>query len=99
MKAVFYERRQGEIVTDIESVIPHRRFQIVTYPCAALTIRDNSRLMYTKDIEVEATFADRNTIVKKAWCDKKQTEDGEIYSCTVCFESDSPVSKVTCVFK
>lgn len=99
VKRVLYESRQGEIVTDWNSGIPYRRYQTVTYPCATLTIRDNSGLMYTKDIEVAATFADQNALVKRAWCDKKQGEDGEMYSCIVCFESDSPISKITCIFK
>jgi hypothetical protein len=99
VKAVFYERKQGEIVTDLDSGIPCRRYQVVTCPCAMLTIRDNSRLMYSKDIEVEATFADQATRAKKAWCDKKQREDDETYSCIVCFESDLPISKVICTFR
>ncbi len=98
VKAVFYEREQREIVTDLDSGVPYRRYRTVTYPCAALTIRDNSRLMHSKDIEVAATFADGNTEVKRGWCDKVPSNEGEIYSCVVCFESGSLISKVTCTF-
>jgi hypothetical protein len=99
VKHVYYESRQGEIVTDWNSGIPYRRYQTVAYPCATLTIRDNSRLTTPKEIEVSATFVDGKTIVKRAWCDKKQGEEGETYSCIVCFESDSPISTTTCAFR
>ncbi len=99
VKVLFYEREQREIVTDLDSVIPHRRYQTVTYPCAALTIRDNSRLMHRKEIEVTATFADGQTGVKRAWCDRKTGDEGEIYSCIVCFENASLITKVSCIFE
>lgn len=99
VKAFFYERKQGEIVTDWHSGIPYRRYQTMNYPCATLTIKDNSGLMYEKEVEVTAIFVDHRTAVKKVWCDRKQGEDGEIYACIACFESDAPVSKVTCTFK
>lgn len=98
-KHVYYESRQGEIVTDWNSGVPYRRYQTVAYPCATLTIRDNSRLMTAKEIEVSATFVDGKTIIKRAWCDRKQGEEGETYSCVVCFESDSPIATTTCAFR
>jgi len=101
LKVFFYDRKQEEIVTDWHAGIPYKRYQSVIYPCAHVTIRDNSKSISStdKDIEVTATFANQSTIVKKMWCDRKLHEEGDIYSCIACFESDSPVSDVTCSFK
>lgn len=100
LKVFFYDRKQEEIVTDWHAGIPYKRYQSVIYPCAQLTIRDNSKSISStdKDIEVTALFTNKSTIVKKLWCDRKRLEDGDIYSCIVCFESDFPISNVTCSF-
>jgi hypothetical protein len=99
LNALFYERKQGEIVTDWNAGIPYRRYQSVVYPCAYITIRDNAGSISQKEVEFLATFTDQSTASKKAWCDRKRLEGGDEYSCTVCFESDSPIADLKCIFK
>lgn len=100
VKTFLYDRKQGEIVTDWLGGVAYKRYQSVVYHCADLKIRDNSSLMSEKKIELIATFADDSTVVKKElWCDRKDGDNGDIYSCTACFEGDSPVSGLICTFK
>lgn len=100
VKTFFYDRKQGEIVTDWLGGVAYKRYQSVVYHCADLRIRDNSPLMSEKEIELTVTFDNGSTVVKeKLWCDRKGGDNGDIYSCTACFESDSPVSGLTCTFK
>jgi len=54
----FYERKQGEIVTDWHDGIAYRRYQSVLYPCVDLRIRDNSALLSEKEVELTATLVD-----------------------------------------
>ena len=99
LNARFYERKQGEIVTDWNAGIPYRRYQSMVYPCAEVTIRDKTGSLSQKEVEIMATFTDQSTASKKAWCDRKRLEEGDLYSCIVCFESGFPISDLTCIFK
>jgi hypothetical protein len=99
VKASFYERRQGEIVTDWGGGFLQKRYQTVIYPCADVTIRDTYKSASIRVVEITATFSDQSIASKKAWCDKKVVEDDVTYFCIVCFESEFPVSGVTCEFR
>lgn len=99
VKASYYERTQEEIVTDWSGVYAYRRYQRVVYPCADVTIRDNYGSAFIRVIEITATFSDQSSASKKAWCDKKSLENDVTYFCIVCFESEFPVSNVTCNFR
>ncbi len=100
LKVFAYERRQEEIVTDwYAGTTPYRKYQVVIYPCVNLTIRDNSSSYSEKVIELSAAFSDQGTIVKKLWCDRKGGDNGDIYTCTACFESDSLPVDLKCSFR
>ena len=99
VKAYYYERTQGEIVTDWQGVFAYRRYQTVVYPCADVTVHDTYGSAFIRVIEITAVFSDQSKASKKAWCDKKTVEDDVIYFCIVCFESEFPVSSVTCEFR
>ena len=99
VKAYYYERMQGEIVTDWSGVYAYRRYQRVVYPCADVTIRDNYGSALPRNVEITAIFSDQGSASKKAWCDKKTLENEVIYFCIVCFESEFPVTNVTCDFR
>lgn len=98
VKSFFYERVQGEIVTDW-GLSPYKRYQTVVYPCADVTVRDTYGSAFIRVVEITATLSDQSRVSKKAWCDKKSFENDVMYSCIVCFESDFPVSSVTCNFR
>ncbi len=97
--AVYYERAQGEIVTEPGGEYPYRRYQTVVYPCADVTVRDNYGSLFPRTIEITAIFSDGSRASRIGWCDKKSAENEVVYFCIVCFESDLPVSNVTCRFK
>jgi len=99
VKAYYYETTQGEIVTDWGGVSTYKRYQTVVYPCADVTIRDTYGSAFIRNVEITATFSDQSSASKKAWCDKKSLENDVIYFCIVCFESDFPVSSVSCNFR
>jgi len=99
VKASYYERTQEEIVTDRSGVYAYRKYQRVVYPCADVTIRDNYGSAFPRVIEITAIFSDQGRASKKAWCDKKTLENEVTYFCIVCFESEFPVTNVTCDFR
>jgi len=99
VKAYFYERTQGEIVTDWGSGFLYKKYQTVVFPCADVTVRDTYGSAFTRVVEITATFSDQSSASKKAWCDKKSLENDVTYFCIVCFESEFPVSSVTCNFR
>ncbi len=95
-----FQREQPVIVTDWHMGIPYKKYKIETYPCANITFRNNARMStYSTDIEVTATFTDQSTKAKNIECDKKHLEPGEEYICSVCFESDFPISNLICRFR
>jgi hypothetical protein len=95
-----FERAQSAIVTDWNAGIPHRRLETEVYPCARLLIRNNALSgVYSTDIEVTATFSDGSMKSKKVEDEKKRIEPGGDYTCSVCFESSSGISKLECHFR
>lgn len=95
-----FERAQSVIVTDWNSGIPYGRLVTEVYPCARLLIRNSGWLgVYSTDIEITATFDDQSTGSKKIEDEKKRIQPGEEYSCSVCFESGSAISKLECRFR
>lgn len=95
-----FERAQSVIVTDWNEGIPYRRLETEVYPCARLSIRNNALTgVYSTDIEVTATFSDQSTKSKKIEDEKKRIKPREEYTCSVCFESDSGISKLECRFR
>lgn len=98
VKAYYYQRTQGEIVTEWMGS-PYKKYQKMVYPCADVTVRDAYGSAFIRVVEITAVFSDQSMASKKAWCDKKSIENDIIYSCIVCFESDFPVSSVTCNFR
>jgi hypothetical protein len=95
-----FEREQSAIVTDWNAGIPYRRLETEVYPCAHLLIRNNALSgVYSTDIEVTATFSDGSMKSKKVEDERKRIEPGGEYTCSVCFESDSGISKLECRFR
>ncbi|HUO76164.1 MAG TPA: hypothetical protein VMU21_01180 [Thermodesulfovibrionales bacterium] len=99
VKASYYERTQGEIVTDWSGGYAYRRYQTVVYPCADVTVRDTYGSAFIRVVEITATFSDQGKASKKAWCDKKTLENDVTYFCIVCFENEFPVTNVACNFR
>lgn len=97
--AHYYERQQGEILTEPGAPYPYGRYRIVVYPCADVTVRDNYGSLFTRIIEITATFSDRSRASKVGWCDRKKIGSEVQYFCIVCFEKDFPISDVTCDFR
>jgi hypothetical protein len=98
VKASYYQRMQGEIVTGWTGGASHKKYQKMVYPCADVTVRDTYGSAFMRVVEIAAVFSDQSTASKKAWCDKKNIENEVIYFCIVCFQSDFPVSSLTCNF-
>ncbi len=95
-----FERAQSVIVTDWNAGISYRGLETEVYPCARLLIRNNALSgVYSTDIEVTATFSDQSMKSKKIEDEKKRIEPREEYSCSVCFESGSAISKLECRFR
>ena len=95
-----FERAQSAIVTDWNAGIPYRRLETWVYPCARLLIRNNALSgVYSTDIEVTATFNDESMKIKMIADEKKRIEPAEEYTCSVCFESGSGISKLECRFR
>jgi hypothetical protein len=95
-----FERAQSAIVTDWNEGIPYRRLETEVYPCARLLIRNNGWLgVYSTDIEITATFNDGSTKSKKIEDERKRIEPREEYTCSVCYESSSGISKLECRFR
>ena len=95
-----FERAQSAIVTDWNEGIPYRRLETEVYPCARLLIRNDALSgVYSTDIEVTATFSDQSAKSKKIEDERKRIEPREEYTCSVCFESRFPISKLECRFR
>jgi hypothetical protein len=95
-----FERAQSAIVTDWNGGIPYRRLETEVYPCVRLLIRNNALSgVYSTDIEVTANFNDGSMKSKKVEDEKKRIEPGGEYTCSVCFESGSGISRLECRFR
>lgn len=99
IKAIYYERVQGEIVTEPGGDFPYRRYQTVVYPCADVTVRDNYGSLLPRVVEITAFFSDESMATKIGWCDKKSLGNEVGYFCIACFESNFLISDVACRFK
>ncbi len=99
IRANYYEKVQGEIVTDTDRGYPYGRYRTVVYPCADVTVRDNYSKLLPRVVEITAVFTDKSSASKVGWCDKKSADNENVYFCIVCFESAFPISGVTCRFR
>lgn len=95
-----FEREQPVIITDWLEGIPYMRYVVEVYSCADIKFRNTWwQVIYSTDTEVTATFDDQSTATKMIGCEKKRVEPNETFSCPVCFETDSPISKLDCRFR
>ncbi len=73
-----YDKELRSIITDWHEGIPYRKYQLEMYPCAFVTVRNNSGLsISTEDIEITATFTDNSTAQKKFVCKNKNLDVGK----------------------
>jgi hypothetical protein len=100
VKAEQYRKSQPVIVNDWNAGIPYMRQTVETYRCANITFKNTFwQGVYSTDIEVTAVFEDQRTISKKTECEKKRLEFGDTYSCSVCFDNESPITDIRCAIK
>ena len=100
VKSRLFERERDAIVTDWHVGVAYRKLVTETYPCADITFKNiHWQALKSKDIEVTATFTDKSTKAKKLECENKLLEPNEEFSCSVCFESISPISRLECRFR
>jgi hypothetical protein len=100
VRSRLFEKQQDVIVTDWHVGVAYRKIITEVYPCADITLKNTHwQALKSKDIEVTATFADQSTKAKKPECENRLLEPNEEFSCSVCFESVSPISRLECRFK
>ncbi|MDQ7786119.1 MAG: hypothetical protein RDU01_00765 [Thermodesulfovibrionales bacterium] len=100
LEAQFFRKQQDVIVTDWRFGAPYLRLKTEIYPCAGIRVKNTFwQALKSEDIEVTATFTDESTKAKKLGCEERILEPGEEFSCSVCFESDLPVSRLECRFR
>jgi hypothetical protein len=100
VKADKYQKSQRVIVTDWNVGIPYMKETVETYQCANITFKNIFwQGVSSADIEVTAVFEDQRSISKKTECEKKRLEFGDTYSCSVCFENESPITDIQCALK
>ena len=100
VKADKYQKSQRVIVTDWNAGIPYMKETVETYQCAHFTFKNTFwQGINSTDIEVTAVFEDERTISKKTECEKKRLEFGDTYSCSLCFENESPITNLQCVVR
>jgi hypothetical protein len=100
VKAEKYQKSQQVIVTDWNAGIPYMKETVETYQCAHIIFKNTFwQGVSSTDIEVTAVFEDQRTISKKTECAKKRLEFGDTYSCSVCFENESPIIDIQCALK
>jgi hypothetical protein len=97
--AYYYEREQGDIVTEPGSPYPYGIYRTAVYPCADVTVRDNNGSLFPRVIEITAIFGDGSKASKVGWCDRKNMGNEVRYFCIVCFEKDFPISEANCDFR
>ena len=92
-----YASEQNVLVTDWKAGIPYTKDTTEVYQCAAITFKNTFwQAVYSTDFEITATFEDRSVRSKRTNCDKTLLEPGDTYSCSLCFETSSPVSHLEC---
>jgi hypothetical protein len=100
VKADKYQKSQQVIVTDWHAGIPYMKETVETYQCAHITFKNTFwQSVYASDMEITAVFEDQRTISKKTDCEKKRLEFGDTYSCSVCFENETPITDIQCDLK
>jgi hypothetical protein len=100
VKADKYQKSQRVIVTDWHAGIPYKKQTVETYQCANITFKNTFwQGVSSTDIEVTAVFEDQRTISKKTECEKQRLEFGDTYSCSVCFENETPITDMQCVVR
>ena len=98
--AFSYERRQEVIVTDWYAGYPYGRYETLIAQCADVTILNDAGISrFSTDIEIAVTFSNEDSAAKKFACERRRLEQGETFSCSVCFESSSPISDMSCTFR
>ena len=100
VKEALYRRAQDVIVTDWKDGVPYNKYTTENYRCADITCRNNFwQALYSTDINVTAVLIDKSTMSKKLGCEKKLLEPGDTYTCSVCFETDTAISALSCSFR
>lgn len=100
VRSRLFEKRQDVIVTDRHVGVVYGKIITEVYPCADITVKNTHwQALKSKDIEVTAIFEDQSTKAKKPECENRLLEPNEEFSCSVCFESESPISRLECRFK
>jgi hypothetical protein len=100
IRSRLFEKQQEVIVTDWYAGVAYRKLTTEVYPCADITLKNiHWQALKSKDIEVTATFTDQTAKLKKPECENKLLEPNEEFSCSVCFESISPISRLECRFR
>ncbi len=88
-----YKSEQNVLATDWKDGIPYTRYTTEVYQCAAITFKNTFwQAVYSTDFEITATFEDRSVRSKRTNCDKRLLEPDDTYSCSLCFETSSPIS-------
>jgi hypothetical protein len=97
LKSGIYQNEQNVIAADWKDGVPYMRYTTEIYQCADITFKNNFwQAVYSTDFEVTATFDDKSTKSRRIQCDKKLLEPGDTYSCSICFETHSPISLLEC---
>lgn len=97
INVAFYEREQPAIITDWFAGIPYMKYQKFIYPCATITVKNNFwQSISSNDLEITAVFTDKSTATKRFICEEKRIAFGETFSCSICFESEFPISSLEC---
>jgi hypothetical protein len=100
VKADKYQKSQQVIVTDWNAGIPYKKQTVETYQCAHITFKNTFwQSVYSSDFEATAVFEDGPAITKTIECEKKRIEFGDTYSCSICFENESPMTDIQCALK
>jgi len=100
VKADKYQKSQRVIVTDWNAGIPYMKETVETCQCANITFKNTFwQGVYSSDMEITAVFEDQRSLSKKFECEKKRLEFGNTYSCSVCFENESPITDIQCALK
>jgi hypothetical protein len=100
VKADKYQKSQQVIVTDWNAGIPYMKETVETFQCANITFKNIFwQGVYSTDIEVTAVFEDQRTMSKKTECEKIRLEFGDTYSCSLCFENETPITDLQCVIR
>ncbi len=95
--ASFYQKEQPAIITDWYAGIPYMRYHKYVYPCASIKVKNNFwQSISSKDLEITAVFTDNSTATKSFICEEKRIAFGETYACSICFESELPISSLEC---